>query len=210
MQKILDSGQLDSDEINVVQDLLRSDSCLMHHRSNYESQYNGALSRQQAAPPPPPPPPPPPQSPQQQQQQPPQQQKQQQQQQPPQQQQPRQQQQPSNYSQPPLSQSKRFDKSKAVQRMMSAATGSSNAIPGISHVYKIPVPPINAAANLPFFDWGGATKYMSGCERGYADVGGLKCHLHGVKPHCRSCTDPRCVSQATEYPLLRRRAKAVA
>jgi hypothetical protein len=90
MQEVLDSGQLDNDEINAVQDLLRSDSCLMHHRSNYENQYNGALSRQQAAPPPPPPPPPPPQSPQQQQQQPPQQQKQQQQQQPPQQQQPRQ------------------------------------------------------------------------------------------------------------------------
>jgi hypothetical protein len=99
---------------------------------------------------------------------------------------------------------------KAVQRMMSAAKGSSNAaIPGISHVYKIQVPRINAAANLAF-SWGGATKYMSGCERGYATVGGLKEHLHGnCHNHYISCTDSRCISQATEYPLVRRRAKAL-
>jgi hypothetical protein len=99
--------------------------------------------------------------------------------------------------------------------MISAATGSSNAaIPGISYVYKIPVPPIDAAANLALLagvqrGYGsGATKYMSGCERGYATLVGLKHHLHGHR-HYSSCTDPRCISQATEYPLVRRRAKAV-
>jgi hypothetical protein len=93
--------------------------------------------------------------------------------------------------------------------MMSAATGSSNAaIPGIAHVYKTPVPPIDAAANLALQagvhnGYGsGATKFMSGCGRGYADVVGLKRHLHGQRPHYRSCTDALCISQAIAYKAM--------
>ena len=102
--------------------------------------------------------------------------------------------------------------------MISAATGSSNAaIPGISYVYKIPVPPIGAAGNLALLagvqsGYGsGATEFMSGCGRGYASKKSLKDHLlHGQRPHYSSCTDARCISQAIAYPLVRRRAKAVA
>jgi hypothetical protein len=53
---------------------------------------------------------------------------------------------------------------------MSAATGSSNAaIPGISYVYKTPVPPIDAAANQALLA-GVQSGYGSGADQVYVGV----------------------------------------
>jgi hypothetical protein len=104
-------------------------------------------------------------------------------------------------------QSKPIDKGKVAKQMMSAATaaGSSNA----AFVYKIPVPPIDAAANRVLqtgvqAGYGsGATNFVSACGRGYGNKCCLKKHLHGCSQY-RRCADPRCISQAIEYPIVRR------
>jgi hypothetical protein len=96
-------------------------------------------------------------------------------------------------------QSKPIDKGKAAKQMMSAATAAG---------YNIPVPPIDAAANRGGGNYrSAATDYVSACGRGYGRMNGLKQHLHGIPPNRKGCADPRCISQAIEYPIVRKASR---